>query len=303
MPAERRRRVRPLLPALLVALAGLGCAVLDHHLQADRYMGRPLSTRSGAGAERLASEIRIDPTIAEYVAEHGRPDYLYLASHTKIYIFYLASDGAALFERPLIAQSRLTELGRIPGSLLDLLPRAERERLLARRSRTARSAQSKARAARRRMARNAPAARAPGGSTLSHFPAAQIVERMRPPLTAADPGVSGWHDARLRSGGRVYTAKVGGTRYEVRSDRVAFTVPLSSASRHLPTSARLAIQRVNNAIFGARSKAVTDLMVGLAERAAADRSGRTQFARRVSGRTIRVGRNVGSGVLAYSVHP
>jgi len=126
---------------------------------------------------------------------------------------------------------------------------------------------------------------------------------MRPPLTAADPGVSGWREARLRDGGSVYTAKVGSTRYEVRGDRVAFTVPLPRGARRVPESARLAMQRVNNAVFGAKSDAVTDLVMKLAERAAADGSGRTRYAKRVAGRTIRVGRLLDAGVLAYSVHP
>jgi hypothetical protein len=48
---------------------------------------------------------------------------------------------------------------------------------------------------------------------------------------------------------------------------------------------------------------VTDQMMNLAERAAADRSGKTSYAQRVAGRTIRIGRRVDSGVFVYSIHP
>ena len=76
-----------------------------------------------------------------------------------------------------------------------------------------------------------------------------------------------------------------------------------SASPALPGSARLAIGRVNDAIFAGKADAVTDQMMELAERAVADRSGHTSFAQRVAGRTIRIGRNADSGVFAYAVEP
>ena len=126
---------------------------------------------------------------------------------------------------------------------------------------------------------------------------------MREPLTAADPGVSGWRHGRARGGAKAYSAKVGKTLYEVRDDRVAFTVAIKSKRKSLPGSARLAIQRVNAAIFGAKADAVTQKMMSLAERAASDRTGRTAFAKRIAGRTIRIGRRNDAGVFAYSIHP
>ncbi len=125
---------------------------------------------------------------------------------------------------------------------------------------------------------------------------------MRAPRTAADPGVPDWHESRVR-GGVAYTAKVGRTQYEVGPERVAFTVDLSASRAELPSSARLAMERINDAIFAAKAEAVTNQMIDLAERAAADRSGRTSFAQRVAGRTIRIGRRVDTGVFAYSIHP
>ena len=43
--------------------------------------------------------------------------------------------------------------------------------------------------------------------------------------------------------------------------------------------------------------------MALAERTVSDRSGRTSFAQRVAGRTVRIGRRVDSGVFIYSIHP
>ena len=86
-------------------------------------------------------------------------------------------------------------------------------------------------------------------------------------------------------------------------ERVAFTVSVSASRGDLPGSARLAIGRVNDAIFAAKADAVTNQMTELAERTVADRSGRTSFAQRVAGRTIRIGRRADTGVFVYSIHP
>jgi len=84
-------------------------------------------------------------------------------------------------------------------------------------------------------------------------------------------------------------------------------VPMSSAisakRRHLPTSARLGLSRVNQAIFALRAEAVTDIVVPLAERVSKDPSGRTRFDKRIAGRTVRIARDPRRGQLVYSVHP
>jgi len=295
------------LCVLLIGLA-LGCAAIEHGYQAKQYAGEPLSPQSGRGAQRFRAEVALDKTIAAYVAEHGRPDYFYIVDREKLYFFYTKTDSAAMFERILIEGSQVTELGRIPGSLLKLLPKQTREQIETRRATEQRRAQGNARRARTRIARSkprspGPAAIAPSGAYIGGFDASEIVARMRSPLTAADPGVPDWRESRLQGGVLAYTAKVGRTQYEVADGRVAFTVYLSASRGELPASARLAIQRVNSAIFAAKADAVTQQMVALAERAVADRSGRTNFAERVAGRTIRVGRRVDAGVFAYSIHP
>ena len=89
----------------------------------------------------------------------------------------------------------------------------------------------------------------------------------------------------------------------MRPERVALTVSVPASRSDLPGSARLAIERLNDAIFAAKAEAVTDQMMNLAERAVADRSGRTSFAQRVAGRTVRIGRRSDTGVFVYSIHP
>ncbi len=294
--------------ACLVGLA-LGCAAVEHGYKAQQYAGVPLAPTQGRGAQRFQAELQLDETLANYVSEHGRPDYFYIVDRQKLYFFYTDTDRAAMFERILMEPSQVTELGRIPGSLLKLLPEATRERVEARRTHQQQHAQAKARRAHARIARSAPrraasgpAAIAPGGGYIGGFEVSEIVARMQAPRTAADPGVSDWRESRVR-GGVAYTARVGRTQYEVGPERVALTVSVPASRGDLPGSARLAIERINDAIFAAKAQAVTDQMIGLAERAVADRSGRTSFAQRVAGRTIRIGRRADAGVFAYSIHP
>ena len=291
--------------ACLAALA-LACASVEHGYKAQQYAGVPLEPSKGRGAERFAAELQMDETLASYVSANGRPDYFFIVDRQKLYFFYTSSDRAAMFERILMEPSQVTELGRIPGSLLKMLPPATQKQVEVRRSGDQRRAQTHARRANARIARSNPrqassaAAISPDGNYIGGFDASEIVARMRAPRTAADPGVPDWRESRVR-GGTAYTAKVGRTQYEVGPERVALSVSLSGSSGSLPSSARLAIERINDAIFAAKAEAVTGQMVELAERAVADRSGKTHFAQRVAGRTVRIGRNAGG--FAYSIHP
>jgi hypothetical protein len=304
---RQRRRLWIAIAPIACALA-LGCAAIDHANKAQQYSGVPLSPAKGRGAERWPDELKLDETLASYVSEHGRPDYFYIVDRQKLYVFYTGTDEAAMFERVLMEPSQVTELGRIPGSLLKLLPEDTQKQVEARRAGAQRRAQTKARRANAHLPRGKPRSASAGaaaipssGGYIGGFEVTEIVARMRAPRTAADPGVSDWRESRVR-GGTAYTARVGRTQYEVSTERVAFTVPVS-ASPVLPGSARLAIGRVNDAIFAAKADAVTEQMTELADRAVADRSGKTSFAQRVAGRTIRIGRRVDTGVFAYSVEP
>jgi hypothetical protein len=97
------------------------------------------------------------------------------------------------------------------------------------------------------------------------------------------------------------TAQVGGTRYEVRSDRVVIAMAISGSRTKPPPQARLEVLRANTAVFGAHAKAVTEQVMGLMERVAADRSGRTPAAQRLRGRNVRIDRT--SGRIVYAIRP
>ena len=151
-----------------------------------------------------------------------------------------------MFERVLMEPSQVTELGRIPGSLLKLLPAETQKQVEARRASEQRRAQAKTRRAHAQIARSgaaqassAAAAIAPGGNYIGGFEVDEIVARMRAPRTAADPGVPDWRASRVR-GGTAYTAQVGRTQYEVGPERVAFT---ASPARFTRRSARVGAPR------------------------------------------------------------
>lgn len=289
--------------ALALLGLGLGCVAIEHGRDAAAVTGRPLAARSAEGSRWLAREAEMDPTVKRWLEEQGRPDFLYVESRMKLYLFYTADDRAAMFEREL-AESRVTDLGRIPGSLLRMLPTAQRERIVADRKAASDRARAKARAeARRRPRQPGPAAAAPGGVYFGRFDLNELAERMRPPLSAADPGVRSWSRSKLSDGRQRWLAKVGGTRYELRSDAVSVATPAKGSRRSLPGSARVGIRRVNEAVFTAKAESVTQAMTPLVEKVLRDASGRTRFSRRVAGRTIVIRRIPAEGRLLYSVHP
>lgn len=304
-PAQAMRPPRAAIARALSVLAlavGLSaCATLEHSMSVSEFAGRTLSTRGAEGAERLRAELEIDATLRDFVEKYGRPDYLHVVDRMSLYFFYVEQDMAAKFERDLLPPSSAQRLGRIPGSLIDLLPQREVDAL------TARRAQAKRADARRQAARPivrkpapAPAAR---GYSLNTFDVRQVVERLRPPLTAADPGVDGWRSVRFSDGVSGSLAKVGGTRYEIRADRLLLSMHLDAGRSAPPGQARLEILRLNSAIFGAHAKAVTEHVMPLVARVASDRSGRTPVAQRVRGRLIRIDRVPAQSALVYTISP
>lgn len=282
--------------ALLLALGG--CATIEHSMSVGEVAGRTLSTRGAEGAERLRKEIEIDTGIRDFVEKYGRPDYIHVVDRMNLYLFYVDDDMAAKFTRDLIPPSVAQRLGRIPGSLIDMLPKREVDKLVARREAAQRQY---ARTAKRPVRKPAPASVAPSGLSLSTFDVREIVERLRPPLTAADAGVNGWRKVRFSDGATGRAATKGSTRYEVRTDRLVVAFRMGSTQSALPGSARIEVLRLNSAVFGLHAQSVTDQMMPIVKRVAADRSGRSPQARRVRGRVVRVHRYPSNGLLVYSI--
>jgi hypothetical protein len=301
---EPRKRLRS--GRLLLALALLwlpGCAAIEHGMSAKEVAGRPLSLRGAEGRQRLGAEAALDSTVKAWLREHPKPDYLYVESRMRIYLFYLKpTDRVVMFERDL-TESRVSDLGRIPGSLLRMLPAGEAERVVA--SRKASMQRAKAKQAREWAARPAPApaAAAPSGTYFGSFDVSAISERMREQRTAADPGVRSWRRTKLEDGRQRLFAKLGGTRYEVRPDAVTVATAASAKTRGLTRSMRMGLARVNRAVFPHKGDAVTETMLPFAKQVMADVSGRTRVARRVAGRTIRIERRPSDGLVVYSIQP
>jgi hypothetical protein len=300
---EPRKRLRGGLLLTLALLWLPGCAAIEHGMSAEAVAGRPLSLRGAEGRQRLGAEAALDPTVEAWLGEHPKPDYLYVESRMRIYLFYLKpTDRVVMFERDL-TESRVSDLGRIPGSLLKLLPAREAERVVAQRK--ASMQRAKAEQAREWAARPAPAPAsvAPSGTYFGSFDVSVISERMREQRTAADPGVRSWRRTKLADGRQRLFAKLGGTRYELRPDAVTVATAASAKTRSLTRSMRLGLVRVNRAVFPHKGDAVTEVMLPFAKRVAADVSGRTRVARRVAGRTIRIQRRPSDGLVVYSIHP
>ena len=185
-----------------------------------------------------------------------------------------------------------------------MLPKREVDAIVARRSAAKRRDASHQ--TRRRRARPAPVPAAParsGGYLSRSFDVKTIIERLRPPLTAADPGVSGWREVRFSDGVTGSTAAHGSHRYEVRRDRLVLAIAMPATRVAVPADARFEVLRLNGTIFGAHATAVTEQVMGFMRRVAADRSGRTPMARLIRGRRLRVDRVPTTGLLVYSIRP
>jgi hypothetical protein len=296
------RRVRRCAPVLALAAGLAGCATLEHSMSVAEVAGRTLPTRSGAGAQRLQAEAEMDVVLRDFVAANGRPEYIHVVDRMSLYFFYVADDRAVKFERDLLPPSTVQDLGRIPGTLLKMLPKRDVDQIQARRATVQQRHEVVENARLRSQPKQAPAARS-GSAYVGNFDVVEIVERLRPPLTAADDGVRGWRTVTFADGVRGSQAKVGSTRWEVRSDRIVVAMPMAASRATPPPQARIEVLRANGAVFGAHAEAVTDHVMKLAERVAADRSGRSPAAERIRGRLVRIDRVPSDGMLVYSVRP
>ena len=286
---------------LLLALTLLsGCAAWDHAMQARDVAGRPLDVRSAEGRQRLDMEASFDASVAEFLARESKPDYLFVESRARLYFFYVKSDRVVMFERDL-QESQVSDLGRIPGSLLRKLPDAVRQQLIARRK--AASKRAKVAHARRAQAQPVPAKAASGGAYFGAFDVEALADRMRDQPTAADPGVRTWKRSTLPDGRRRLFAKKAGNRYEVRPDSASVAGNAGPKTRSLPRSLRLGIARVNRAVFQNKAEAVSRAVLPYVKKVLADPSGRTRVTRRVEGRTVKIERRPADGIVIYSLHP
>jgi hypothetical protein len=292
---------------LAASLIASGCVTLEHGRGASELAGQSLSTASSPGQERLQIEIEYDSAIRDLISRRGRPEYLHIVNREKLYLFFTEQDSVALVVRIMIPPAEIQFYERTPGFLLNLLPKHEVEAVLAQRdareqaSRRARSAASKKRSVAKK-ASPPPAAHAPGSAKqISNFDLREIVMRLSAPMTAADPGVSGWRWGRRSDGNASQIADDGTTRYLVAPDSVSVAARIGPSRRSTLETARRGAYRLNRAVFGTRANAVDKHMEPLLVKAVSNSDGPSKQVQRVAGRTVIVSRDHARGFLIYTI--
>ena len=294
------------------ALSLCGCSTLGLGYSAEDVAGTSLSTAMPAGEQRLQIEVEYDSAIRELISQLGRPEYLHIVDLETLYLFYTELDRVAVVQRFVIPPGDVQIHERTPGFLLKLLPQTEIDAILARRETNDRAKRAEARKIRNASEpvapdrrRASPAARAlnahPTGVSFSDFDPKRIVERLRSPLSAADPGVSGWRHAQLADGTPRRIATAGSVRYQVGADTVSVATPIAPRVRITPQPTRNGVYRLNQAVFGTRGDAVSEQTEPMLARVVADPSGRTRVVQRVAGRTVSVTRDPKRGFLIYAI--
>jgi hypothetical protein len=118
MWAGVRRSGLGILPAacLVTACAGV------RSTPATRYEGILLDGRN-LGAGQVTREVASDPTVKAYVAQHGNPDFVLVASPTDLELVYTQRSVLAYFHRPAAgAPSIVSEVMPLPSGLYQMLP-------------------------------------------------------------------------------------------------------------------------------------------------------------------------------------
>lgn len=290
-------RFRLQIAALAAALLACACSAVKHGYTAGDFANQTLATSTLEGLDRLELEIEYDTSVADFSKTHGPPEYLHVVDRNTLYLFYPARDLVAVVNRGLMPPGEVLTYPRIPGHMLRLLPAAEvasiqAKRVSSRKPRARRSA--------------TPAAPAPAsketGLRITDFDLDTLVARFREPLSAADPGVSGWRVAKLADGTRARVARSGNTEFRVQPDAVIAATSIPSHARTTPPEAHVGYLRVNRVVFGTRAQAVSESVGPLVAKVTADPSGKTRVVRRVAGRTVSVIRDPRRRLLFYRVH-
>jgi hypothetical protein len=109
--------------AVLAAAAVLAACTPLRSRPETRYQGMLLNARD-LGAHALRIEAAGDPTIRDYVARAGHPDFIVVGGPTDVELVYVPPSRVAHFHRGEPgAPSAVTEVTPIPTGLLQTLPR------------------------------------------------------------------------------------------------------------------------------------------------------------------------------------
>ena len=113
--------MRATLGLAWIACGAAACAG-TRSTPATRYEGVLLNGRD-LGAGQVAREAASDPTVKAYVAQHGNPDFVLVASPTDLELVSVTRSVLAYFHRPTAgAPSVVSEVTPLPSGLFQMLP-------------------------------------------------------------------------------------------------------------------------------------------------------------------------------------
>ena len=104
-----------------LALAAVACAPI-RSTPATRYQAMLLNARD-LGAEALRLEMERDPSIRQYVAGAGQPDFIVIGGLSDVELVYVPPSRLVHFHRAPDPPSTVHEVTPIPAPLLHILPR------------------------------------------------------------------------------------------------------------------------------------------------------------------------------------
>jgi hypothetical protein len=104
-----------------LAVAVAACSPL-RSTPATRYQGMLLNARD-LGADALRLEMERDPTVRQYVAGAGRPDFIVIGGLYDVELVYVPPSRLVHFHRAPDAATTVHEVTPIPTGLLQILPR------------------------------------------------------------------------------------------------------------------------------------------------------------------------------------
>ena len=112
---------RPCSTGLLL-LAALAACAPAYSPRVAQYQDIVLDARE-LGAKQVNLEMQRDPTIRDYVAREGKPDFIYVPSATVVELIYARSSKLILFHRERPGTDSVTgELSPLPLEVMNVLP-------------------------------------------------------------------------------------------------------------------------------------------------------------------------------------
>ena len=130
MPGQPFRRLARVLLAGLFVAAATACASGPAAPRMQDYVNTMLPAGESPGAEILDAETSADATLASWIDEHGRPDYLMPTSARSLLLFDIDRDTTAVVQRPMFAsESEPVSESKIRANHFQEFSNADRQRL------------------------------------------------------------------------------------------------------------------------------------------------------------------------------